>query len=112
MSFVKRPHFVFTRDLPFLIALTSVAVAFLLYIQSPPQIPLWYSLVIAQQQLVVKELIFVFPVLMLLLSIIHTALFAQKKFFEPELVILLSRFILIPMFLLWIALLKTALVIL
>lgn len=56
----------------------------------PPQIPLWYSLSISEQQLAPKFLIFIFPAAMVLLVFIHTLIIGKLRRMDPIIVRIFS----------------------
>lgn len=85
-----------------LAACTIVSV--LLYTIAPPQIPLWHSLAVAEQQLAPREYLALFPVAQLACTLLNAAIVTNKKLFPDSARDLFVVMIVLPLILLWIGL--------
>jgi len=65
-----------------LITSLTALVSLVLYFRLPPQIPLFYSLALAEQQLAAKEWIFLFPVFSALVNGGHLLILKSIKNYE------------------------------
>lgn len=98
--------------IPLVSIIVSILVSIFLYSLAPPQIPIWYSLTIPEQQLERREAIFLFPLGITLICVLHAGLFTRKGAYDGALLRILIGFSLIPIFLFALGLIRLAVVIL
>ncbi|MEP7167070.1 MAG: hypothetical protein ABI758_03775 [Candidatus Woesebacteria bacterium] len=90
----------------------SVIFATLLFFFAPPQIPLWYSLSIVEQQLDAKILVFIFPTLITIIALIHSFFMRKVRTLDLYLHSLFFYATFVPIVILYIALIRIAMVVL
>ncbi len=98
--------------IPFAISTICAGASVFLYALAPAQIPLWYSLAIAEQHLVAREFIFLFPAAAFGVSLLHTLILSRTTMYETELKTLLWGFTYVPLFLFITGMIHAAMVVL
>jgi len=98
--------------IPLASIIVSILVSLFLYSLAPPQIPIWYSLTIPEQQLERREAIFLFPFGITVICLLHAGLFTRKGAYDGALLRILIGFSFIPIFLFILGLIRLAVVIL
>jgi hypothetical protein len=68
----------------------GIVLSIISFLFLPKEIPLWYSLPIAEQQLVPKIFIFLFPALMGIVSLIHSSIILHLRAMDLTIVRIFS----------------------
>lgn len=82
----------FSRELilSYFLTLFAAVLAFAAFTILPPQIPLWYSIAIPEQQLVPKISLALFPVGMFLVTVIHTLIINKLRTMDATIIKIFS----------------------
>lgn len=95
-----------TVHMAFLVGASIIAfvIAVAIYTVAPPQIPLWYSLAVPEQQLAPTLTIFLFPAGITVIALLHLAFASRMRVIDPVLYTLALYVAYIPIGILYIAL--------
>jgi hypothetical protein len=86
--------------------LISALTAAVIFFIAPPQIPLWYSLSIVEQQLGAKIFIFIFPIITGLIALLHSFFMRKVRPLDLYLQSLFFYSSFVPILILYIALIR------
>ncbi len=96
----------FSRELilSYVLTLLASVITLIGLVILPPQIPLWYSLAIPEQQLVPKMFLILFPIFMLILTTTHTLIIGKLRTMDATIIKIFSFGTTLAIFLFFIAL--------
>lgn len=94
----------YSKEVVFIVfTVLALAVAALGFVVGPDQVPVWYSLPVSEQQIDQKVFLFVFPVSIIVIAILHTFFIRLTKPIDPTLSRIVLWASLIPLSILSIA---------